>query len=191
MFEGVAKAVADRILWHENTTLLPPFSGAFDAGASAPITARRSRPGCPAAGSGRRQGTVGAGRAASKLTPGRGRKRAGIQWCGNSGNGRSPDRRKAVQGSCKDGREKRTGVCMALCFGSGSEDRYGRRRLFPPCNAADSFAGCCPYFPLAHRKYIFFAICLANPRQTLTRHATAYRLPNRSLSSPMNQNLSY
>ena len=168
MFEGVAKAVADGILWHENTTLLPPFSGAFDAGALAPITARRSRPGCLAAWSGRRQGTVGAGRAASKLTPGRGRKRAGIQGQRKGGSGRSPDRRTAVQGSSKEGREKQTGTCMALCFGSVGEDRHGRQRLFPPYNAIASFAGCCLYFLLAHRKYLFSAICLANPRQTLT-----------------------
>ena len=55
------------------TTLLLPFSGAFDAGALAPFTARRSCPGCPAAWSRRRQGTASAGRVASKLTPGYGR----------------------------------------------------------------------------------------------------------------------
>lgn len=61
------------------TTLLLPFSGAFDAGALAPFTARRSCPGCPAAWSRRRQGTASAGRVASKLTPGYGRKRDGVQ----------------------------------------------------------------------------------------------------------------
>lgn len=57
---------------------------------------------------------------------------------------------------------------MALCFGSGGEDRHGGRRLFPLCNAIASFAGYCLYFLLAHRKYLFSAICLANPRQSLT-----------------------
>ena len=61
------------------TTLLLPFSGAFDAGALAPFTARRSCPGCPAAWSRRRQGAASAGRVASKLTPGYGRKRDGVQ----------------------------------------------------------------------------------------------------------------
>lgn len=63
----VAKNVADGFLWHENTTLLLLLSGAFDAGAEAPNTARTVCPLCPA-GLGRRgHGATSAGRAASKL----------------------------------------------------------------------------------------------------------------------------
>ena len=68
LFEVVAKNVGDGFLWHENTTLLPPVSGAVDAGAEAPDTARRSWPARPAGYSRRRLRAAKAGRIASTLT---------------------------------------------------------------------------------------------------------------------------
>ena len=68
LFEVVAKNVGDGFLWHENTTLLPPVSGAVDAGAEAPDAARRSWPARPAGYSRRRLRTAKAGRIASMLT---------------------------------------------------------------------------------------------------------------------------
>ena len=68
LFEVVAKNVGDVFLWHENTTLLPPVSGAVDAGAEAPDTARRSWPARPAGYSRRRLRAAKAGRIASTLT---------------------------------------------------------------------------------------------------------------------------
>lgn len=68
LFEVVAKNVGDGFLWHENTTLLPPVSGAVDAGAEAPNTARRSWPARPAGYSRRRLRAAKAGRIASMLT---------------------------------------------------------------------------------------------------------------------------
>lgn len=68
LFEVVAKNVGDEFLWHENTTLLPPVSGAVDAGAEAPDAARRSWPARPAGYSRRRLRAAKAGRIASTLT---------------------------------------------------------------------------------------------------------------------------
>ena len=68
LFEVVAKNVGDEFLWHENTTLLPHVSGAVDAGAEAPDTARRSWPARPAGYSRRRLRAAKAGRIASTLT---------------------------------------------------------------------------------------------------------------------------
>lgn len=85
----VARSVREAPEWGfrgpPDTTLLPLLSGASDAGAEAPITARRSCPGCPAAQSGRWQGAASAGRAASTLTPGNGRLRGKIQRPGRIG----------------------------------------------------------------------------------------------------------
>ena len=39
LFEVVAESPIREFPWHENTTLLPPVSGAVDAGAEAPDTA--------------------------------------------------------------------------------------------------------------------------------------------------------
>lgn len=68
LFEVVAKTANGRFLWHENTTLLLLFSGAIDAGAEAPDTARRSWPARPAGYSRRRLRAAKAGRIASTLT---------------------------------------------------------------------------------------------------------------------------
>lgn len=68
LFEVVAKNVGDEFLWLQNTTLLPPVSGAVDAGAEAPGTARRSWPARPAGYSRRRLRAAKAGRIASTLT---------------------------------------------------------------------------------------------------------------------------
>lgn len=68
LFEVVAKNVGDGFLWHENTTLLFPVSGAVDAGAEAPNTAHRSWPERPAGYSRRRLRAAKAGRIASTLT---------------------------------------------------------------------------------------------------------------------------
>lgn len=68
LFEVVAKNVGDGFLWHKNTTLLPPVSGAVDAGAEAPNAARRSWPARPAGYSRRRLRAAKAGRIASTLT---------------------------------------------------------------------------------------------------------------------------
>lgn len=68
LFEVVAKTANGRFLWHENTTLLPPVSGAVDAGAKAPNMARRSWPARPAGYSRRRLRAAKAGRIASTLT---------------------------------------------------------------------------------------------------------------------------
>ena len=70
LFEVVAKTANGRFLWHENTTLLPPVSGAVDAGAKAPNMARRVCPSSRAAIGRRWQGATRAGRAASMLTQG-------------------------------------------------------------------------------------------------------------------------
>lgn len=68
LFEVVAESPVREFPWHENTTLLPPVSGAVDAGAEAPDTARRSWPARPAGYSRRRLRTAKAGRIASTLT---------------------------------------------------------------------------------------------------------------------------
>ena len=68
LFEVVAESPVREFPWHENTTLLPPVSGAVDAGAEAPDTARRSWPARPAGYSRRRLRAAKAGRIASTLT---------------------------------------------------------------------------------------------------------------------------
>lgn len=68
LFEVVAESPVREFPWHENTTLLPPVSGAVDAGAEAPGTARRSWPARPAGYSRRRLRAAKAGRIASTLT---------------------------------------------------------------------------------------------------------------------------
>ena len=68
LFEVVAESPVREFPWHENTTLLPPVSGAVDAGAEAPNTARRSWPARLAGYSRRRLRTAKAGRIASTLT---------------------------------------------------------------------------------------------------------------------------
>ena len=85
LFEVVAKNVGDGFLWHENTTLLPPVSGAVDVGAEAPDAARRSCPARPAGYSRRRLRAAKAGRIASTLTQRRRRTDRGSQY---------PERRK-------------------------------------------------------------------------------------------------
>ena len=79
LFEVVAKNANGRFLWHENTTLLLLFSGAIDAGAEAPDTARRNWPARPAGYSRRRLRTAKAGRIASTLTQRRRRTDRGSQ----------------------------------------------------------------------------------------------------------------
>ena len=64
----VAESPVREFPWHENTTLLPPVSGAVDAGAEAPDAARRSWPARPAGYSRRRLRAAKAGRIASTLT---------------------------------------------------------------------------------------------------------------------------
>ena len=68
LFEVVAESPVRGFPWHENTTLLPPVSGAVDAGAEAPDAARRSWPARPAGYSRRRLRAAKAGRIASTLT---------------------------------------------------------------------------------------------------------------------------
>ena len=85
LFEVVAKNVGDGFLWHENTTLLPPVSGAVDAGAEAPGAARRSWPASPAGYSRRRLRAAKEGRIASTLTQRRRRTERESQY---------PERRK-------------------------------------------------------------------------------------------------
>ena len=68
LFEVVAESPVREFPGHENTTLLPPVSGAVDAGAEAPNTARRSWPARLAGYSRRRLRTAKAGRIASTLT---------------------------------------------------------------------------------------------------------------------------
>lgn len=68
LFEVVAESPVREFPWHENTTLLLLFSGAIDAGAEAPDTARRSWPARPAGYSRRRLRAAKAGRIASTLT---------------------------------------------------------------------------------------------------------------------------
>lgn len=84
LFEVVAETSNGEFSWHENTTLLLPFSGAVDAGAEAPITVCQVCPISPAGCSRRWQGATRAGRAASTLTRGSGRNDYRIQYGENS-----------------------------------------------------------------------------------------------------------